>query len=192
MKKFFLLFCIGILVSSCAGINYSHVSPEAHDFHPQTIAVLPVIVGNYQSATGVADNAVSQALVNTGLFTDLIDALSLKEQLSASRDLSTDMIEYVQKLNTLGISDKELAQKIADALNVDALFLTYVTSWGYGRLEGNKVGRAGLGVKLICGKSGLIMWKANHEKIESYWFIKPDLAQLSEEVLESLLAEMPH
>ncbi|MFH1672432.1 MAG: hypothetical protein ABIF87_03255 [Pseudomonadota bacterium] len=192
MKKSFLLFCMGVLVSGCAGINYSHVCPEAHDFHPQTIAVLPVMVGNYQSAEGVADNAVSQALVDTGLFTSVIDASSLREQLSASRDLSADVSEYIQKLNTLGVSDKELAQKIADTLNVDALFLTYVTSWGYGRLDGNKVGRSGLGIKLICGKTGLIMWKANHEEVESYWFIKPDLAELSEEVLEPLLAEMPH
>ena len=192
MKKLLFLLSIGALVTGCAGINYSYVSPEAHDFHPETIAVLPVIVGNYEAAAGVADNAVSQALVETGLFANIIDASSLKDQLSASRNLSSDVSDYVQKLNTIGISDKELAKKIAATLEVDALFLTCVTSWGYGRLGGNKVGRAGLVVKLICGKSGVIMWKANHEEVEEYWFIKPNLVELSGKVLGSLLVEMPH
>jgi hypothetical protein len=192
MKKLFFLFFMGLFVCGCAGLKYSYVSPEAQDFHPQTIAVLPVMVGDYPSASNTIDNVVSQALANTGWFANIIDALSLKNQLSVSQDLSNDMTNYIQKLNTLGVSDKELAKKIADTLNVDALFLTSVTSWEYGRYEGDKVGKVGLGVKLICGKSGIIMWKGNHEEIESYWVIKPDLEDISEEVMESLLSEMPH
>lgn len=192
MKKLFLLLSVGIFLSGCAGIKYSHVSPEAENFHPETIAVLPVMIGDYQSAAGTVDNVVSQLLVDTGWFVNVIDAIALKNRLSASESLSRDLTEYLQKLNILGISDKNLAGKIADALRVDSFFLTSVTSWGYGRMEGNKVGRVGLGVKFICGNSGLVMWKANHEEVEDYWVIKPDLEKLSSEVMKRLLKEMPH
>ncbi len=192
MKNLVLLFCMGVLACGCAAVDYSTVSPEAQDFHPQSIAVLPVMVGEHLSAVDVVDQTVSNALVQTGWFAQVVDPGSVRGQLAASPELSTEMTDYIQKLTTLGMSDKDLAGKMAETLKVDAFLLTSVTSWGYGRLEGNKIGKVGLALQLISGKDGGVVWKASHEKIEDYWVVKPDLAELTKDVMELLLKKMPH
>lgn len=192
MKKLLFLLCMGILASGCAGINYSYVSPEAKNFHPQSMAILPVMVGDYQAAGEVIDKVVSDEVVDTEWFSYVVDSIALRNQLSTSPALGNDVVAYIQKLTTLDISDEETAKKIANTLKVDALFLASVTSWGYelGK-EDVKIGKVGLGIKLVCGKKGIIIWKANHEEIEDYWLIKPSLADIAEEVMEELLDEMP-
>lgn len=192
MRKFVLLLCLAILSSGCAGVNYSSVHPEARDFHPQAIGILPVIAGDHLSAADVADKTVSESVAKTGWFPQVVDAGSTRSQLAASQDLSAQATAYIQKLTTLGISDKDLAGKIAETMKVDALLLASVTSWGYGRLEGNKIGKVGLALQLISAKSGVVLWKASHEKTQKYWVIKPDLGELALEVMEQLLKEIPH
>src|SRR4030042_6525250 len=46
----------------CGGLRYSHVSPEAKDFHPRRIAVLPAEVKTFPEAKGSIDSLISQAL----------------------------------------------------------------------------------------------------------------------------------
>ncbi|MFQ5779808.1 MAG: hypothetical protein ACE5HN_03365, partial [Nitrospiria bacterium] len=86
----------------------------------------------------------------------------------------------------------DLDARLRNTVNADAFFLTYVTSWGYGTMEGEKVGRVGLGVKLVDASKGAVIWKANHELIEGYWLLKPKLNGIADDVLDLLIDEMPH
>jgi hypothetical protein len=191
IKKVLLFLMITALLG-CGGLNFSQISPEAKNFHPKTIAVLPATVGQYESARDIVDVAVSRDLADRGWFDNVVDVNKVKTQTMSTPELADDLSAYIQRINTLGVSDSEMAGRLRTSLNADALFLTYITSWGYGRVEGNKVGRVGLGLKLVDASKGTIIWKANHELTEDYLLFKPKLAQIAEDVLEILLDEMPH
>jgi hypothetical protein len=190
MKKV-LLAVFALIFSGCAGVNFSQVNPEARDFHPRSIAVMPATVGEYESSRDVVEQVVSSSLLKTGYFENVVDSTSVKTQVAGSAELANDVSSFIQKLNTIGVSDKEAISRIKTSVNTEAVFLTYVTSWGYGRSEGNKVARVGLGVKLVNAENGQLVWKANHEVTEDYTIMKPDLNDMAEDVLEVLMKEMP-
>lgn len=191
IKKAVLVFMVTALVG-CGGLNFSQISPEAENFHPKTIAVLPATVGQYESARDIVDVSVSRNLADRGWFDNVVDVTTVKTQTLSTPELASNLSAYIQRINTLGVSDSELAGRLRSSLNADALFLTYITSWGYGRMQGNKVGRVGLGLKLVDASKGTIIWKANHELVEDYLLFKPKLDQIADEVLEILIDEMPH
>jgi len=186
-----LLFLFAVILSGCAGVNFSQVNPEAKDFHPKTIAVMPATVGEYESSRDIIEQVISSSLLKTGYFENVVDSTSIKTQVAGSTELANDVSSFIQKLNTIGVSDTEAVSRIKTTVNTEALFLTYVTSWGYGRSEGNKVARVGLGVKLINATNGQLVWKANHEVTEDYTIIKPDLDDMAKDVMRVLIKEMP-
>lgn len=185
-----LLFII--LLAGCSGLNYSQLSPDAKDFHPKTIAIMPATVGEYEASRDVIDTVIANSLSKSGWFASIADPLTIKTQISNSKELAEITEKFIQKLNTLGISDAEATAKIKESTNSEALLLSYVTDWGYGMMEGSKVAKVGLGIKLIDASKGTVIWKANHQLVQNYWVMKPDLKELSEELLGIMLEEMPH
>jgi hypothetical protein len=181
-----------LLLAGCAGIEFSQLSPEARDFHPRTIAAIPATVGEYEAARDTVDAIVYRKLVRSEWYENVLDAGSIRAKTTESKEFSDDLGSYVQKLNTLGLSDAALSVKLRETLMSDAFFLTYVTSWGYGRQEGEKIARVGLGVKLVDAAKGTVIWKANHEIVEDYVVMKPSLEKITEEVMDALMKEMPH
>lgn len=184
-------FVLAAFLAGCGGLNFSQVSPEAKDFSPSSIAVLPATVGEFESSRSTIDDLVSRKLLETGLFDEVKESATIKNQVSGSSEIASSMEGYIQRLNTLGISDAAVSAKLKDSLHADAFFLAYVTSWGYGRQGGDKVARVGLGIRLINPSNGSIVWKANHELVEEYWMIKPDLGKLADKLLSEMFEEMP-
>lgn len=191
-KISFAIVALLFAITGCSGIKFSQLSPEAKDFHPKTIAVLPATVVEYESARDIVDTVVSKKLAESRWFDNVVDAVTIKSQIATSEELSSNIQSYIQKVNTMGVSDPAISSRLKDSLNSDALLLTYVTSWGYGRSEGNKIARVGLGLKLIDASKGTIIWKANHEQVEEYWALKPDLEKMAEKLMVVLMKEMPH
>ncbi len=191
MKKLLFPLSAAFLLSGCAGVNFSQVNPEAKDFHPKSIAVMPATVGEYESSRDIVEQAILTSLLKTGYFENVVDNSSVKTQVAGSSELANDVSAFIQKLNTIGVADKEALSRIKTSVNAESIFLTYVTSWGYGRSEGNKVARVGLGVKLVNAENGQLVWKANHEVTEDYTIMKPDLNDMAKDVMEVLIKEMP-
>ncbi|MFQ5597448.1 MAG: hypothetical protein ACE5GK_05295 [Nitrospiria bacterium] len=191
-RSFLILLPLFLLLNACAGLDFSHVDPAAEAFHPKRIAILPETVGPHESARDVVGVAVAKVLAEQGWFEDVVDGTVIKTQTQSSPDLAKEMMGYIQQINTLGVSDPEKAAKLGERLQTDAFFLTYVTSWGYGRKEGSKVCRVGLGVKLIDASKGTVIWKANHELVEDYWVFKPKIQNVANDLLKMMIKEMPH
>lgn len=187
-----IMFVLIAALAGCAGLNFSQLSPEAKDFHPKTIAVLPATIGEHESARDVAEAVVAKKLSESMWYEAVVDSAAVKKMITESKELGDNVQNYIQQVNTLGTSDAAQTQKLRDGLQVDALLLTSVTAWEYGRMEGNKVAKAGLGLKLVDAATGVIVWKANHELVDEYLAVKPSLDRLAEKLMKRLMKEMPH
>lgn len=187
-----IMFVLIAALAGCAGLNFSQLSPEAKDFHPKTIAVLPATIGEHESARDVAEAVVAKKLSESMWYEAVVDSAAIKKMITESKELGDNVQNYIQQVNTLGTSDAAQTQKLRDGLQVDALLLTSVTAWEYGRMEGNKVAKAGLGLKLVDAATGVIVWKANHELVDEYLAVKPSLDRLAEKLMKRLMKEMPH
>jgi len=186
------LFTILLSLSACSGLDFSHLSPDAAAFHPKRIAVFPETLGTHESARDVVNSTIKKILSEKGWYDDIIDADRIKNESHDPSELAKQLSDYIQQVNTLGQMDPEISRQLGIILKADAFFLSDVMSWGYGRLEGNKVCRVALGVKLIDADKGTVIWKANHELIEDYWVIKPKLDDVADELLSKIIKEMPH
>jgi hypothetical protein len=181
-----------LLLAGCGGLLYSQAAPEARDFHPQRIGILPVDVGPYENARGVADSVVAAVLVDKKWFSDVVAADSINRQIQANEELRKAVLEYLTKLKTVNFSDPVLSRRIGELCRVDAILVVNVDYWSYTTEDEKKVGKVGLGVKMVEAATGKIMWKAGHNEASRYYMIKPDLKDVAESLFKTMIGEMPH
>jgi hypothetical protein len=188
------ILLISVLVlSACGGLRFSQVSPEAKDFHPQKIAIFPVeVVGNYEEARGSVEQVVAGVLAEKKWFSDIVDAGSLNRQIMANEELRKTIMDYLSKLRTVNYSDEEMSKKIGELVKVDAFLMVSVDTWSYTVEKTDKVAKVSLGMQLYEAATGKIMWKANHQIMDSYIMIKPDLSKVARDVAKEMVGYMPH
>ncbi|MCX5839139.1 MAG: hypothetical protein NTW71_11575 [Deltaproteobacteria bacterium] len=179
------------LLSACGGLRYSQVAREAKDFHPQKVAVLPADVGTYEEARGIVEQIVAGVLVDKKWFTDVVDAATIVNQLQSNEDYRRTVLDYLVKLKTINVSDSNLSKKIGETSQVDAFIVINVDFWNYTRENDKKFGKVGLGIKMVEASTGRIMWKAGHHEAESYMLFRPDLADVAEDLIKTMVGEMP-
>ena len=179
------------LLSACGGLRYSQVAPEAKNFHPKKVAILPADVGTYEEARGTVEQIFTGVLVDKKWFTDVVDATTIGNQLQSNEEYKRALLDYLVKLKTINASDGELSKKIGEASQVDAFFVINVDFWNYTKENDKKLGKVGLGIKMIEASTGKIMWKAGHHQAESYMLIKPDLADIAKDLIKTMVGEMP-
>ncbi len=192
MKRLSSLLFLTLLLPACGGLNYSQTYPGAEVFHADSIAVLPVKVGNYEMARAIVGNGLVKKLRRTEKFKLVLAPQSVKAGFGKYPEMVKKLSDYIVRLNTLGVSDKNLAKDIGDVYQVQALMLTNVTHWGYGRVAGDKVAQVGLKLTLVDAKSGDIVWNASHNLMEDYLVFRPPLEDACAQLLEMLLDEMPY
>jgi hypothetical protein len=190
--KCILLFFVLITIA-CGGLRYSQVDPAAKDFHPQRIAIFPVVdVGTYEEARGDVEQIAASVLIEKKWFADVTDTASLKRQIQANEELRKAMTDYLSKLRSLTFTDPDLSRKIGELAKVDAFLLISVDSWNYAVENDKKVAKVSIGMKFIEASTGKIMWKAGQHKSESYILIKPDLPNVARSVVRDMVDYMPH
>jgi hypothetical protein len=192
IARFCTIILAFLILTACGGLRFSQVAPEAKNFHPQRVAVLPADVGTYEEARGSVEQVFAGVLVDKKWFTDVVDAQSITTQMQASEDYSKAMFDYLLRLKTVNISDPVLSKKIGDQSKVDAFFIINVDYWNYTRENDKKIGKVGLGIKMIETSTGKVMWKAGHHQEESYILIKPDLPDVAKSLVKTMSEEMPH
>ena len=195
-RKLFAICSLLLIIMSlaaCGGLRFSQVSPEAKDFHPQSIAVFPVdIVGYNKESKGAVEQIAAGVLADRKWFSKITDAESLNRQLSSNEELRNIMADYLAKLQTVNFSDPDLSRKIGEITNADAFLLVSVDIWNYTVEKEDKFAKVSLGMKLYEAATGKLMWKAGHQIAQSYILIKPDLPDVARNVVEKMVDYMPH
>ena len=189
----FVLVVIIMTMMACGGsIRYVERDPDLKDFHPRTIGVLAVDATAYPEAKGTAEELVVGALTDTRWFSSVLGAATLKDRLKTDQDLQQAVNDYLLKLKTVNYSDPALSKKIGDALNIQALIIVTIDGWSYTVENKENVARAGLSMKLIEAETGRIAWRAGHDVMKEYSFLKPELKDLGRGVVNAMIAVMPH
>ncbi len=185
------LFLLVALVSGCGGLQEVWEGPGARVFRPQTIAVLPPMASQYDSAREDIQDVLVGALNRQGNIERVVSPENVTDIFQASKEAFDSLVFYFSRLEMTGQSDKDSAVKLGKALNVDAFLVVRVNSWEYVRKEGDNVGRVGLSLRLIDASTGTTVWKARHERSDSYMFIKPSLKDIAKELAGEMIKYMP-
>ena len=179
------------LLSGCGGLQEVWEGPGARVFRPQTIAVLPPMASQYDSAREDIQDVLVGALNRQGNIERVVSPENVTDIFQSSKEAFDSLVFYFSRLEMTGQSDKDSAVKLGKALNVDAFLVVRVNSWEYVRKEGDNVGRVGLSLRLIDADTGTTVWKARHERSDSYMFIKPSLKDIARELAGEMIKYMP-
>ena len=191
-RRLALVVIIMTMVACGGSIRYVERDPDLKDFHPRTIGVLAVDATAYPEAKGTAEELVVGALADTRWFSSVLGAATLKDRLKTDQDLQQTVNDYLLKLKTVNYSDPALSKKIGDALNIQAFLIVAVDGWSYTVENKENVARAGLSMKLVEAETGRIAWRAGHDVMKEYSFLKPELKDLGRGVVNAMIAVMPH
>jgi hypothetical protein len=187
-----ILAVLLLSIPGCGGLRYSQVSPEAKDFHPQRIAVLPADATAFPEAKGDVDRLFAELLNDRGWFSSVVGGATFGRRLETDTELRQAVSEYLAKLDKVSFSDHALSSRIGSLIDVEALLLVRVDYWNYTTEKDTKVGRVGLRIVLIETKTGKTMWTANHYRNSDYLLIKPDLTDVAKGLIREMIGYMPH
>ena len=185
------LCLLPLLVVGCGGLQEVWEGPGARMFRPQAIAVLPPMASQYDSAREDIQEVLSNDLNKTANIERVVSPENVTDIFQASKEAFDALVFYFSRLEMTGQSDKDSAVKLGKALNVDSFLVVRVNSWEYMRKEGDNVGRVGLSIRLVDATTGTTVWKARHERSESYMFYRPNLKDIAKELATEMIKAMP-
>jgi hypothetical protein len=186
-----LAFTAVLLLAGCSGLQEMWEGPGAKVFHPQSIAVLPPMASQYDSAREDIQEVLAIALRRMGHIERVLPPESVADIFQGSKPAFDSLVFYFSRLEMTGQSDKESAITLGKALSVDSFLVVRVNSWEYIRKEGDNVGRVGLSLRLIDATTGTTVWKARHERSSSYMFFRPNLKDIAKELALEMTSYMP-
>ncbi len=185
------LVLLPLLIAGCGGLQEVWEGPGGKVFRPQSIAVLPPMASQYDSAREDIQEVLAGALNKTSHIERVASPEAVTDMFQASKEAFDSLVFYFSRFEMTGQSDKESAIKIGKALNVESFLVVRVNSWEYIRKEGDNVGRVGLSLRLIDATTGTTVWKARHERSSSYMFFKPNLKDVARELADEMIRYMP-
>jgi len=185
------LCLLPLLVVGCGGLQEVWEGPGARMFRPQAIAVLPPMASQYDSAREDIQEVLSGAMVKIASIERVVSPENVTDIFQASKEAFDALVFYFSRLEMTGQSDKDSAVKLGKALNVDSFLVVRVNSWEYMHKEGDNVGRVGLSIRLVDATTGTTVWKARHERSESYMFYRPNLKDIAKELATEMIKAMP-
>lgn len=192
-RRFFPTACVVLCLTAagCGGLQEVWEGPGARLFRPQTIAVLPPMASQYDSAREDIQEVLSASLSRVARIERVVRPEQVTDIFQASKDAFDALVFYFSRLEMTGQSDKESAIKLGKALGVDSFLVVRVNAWEYIRKEGDNVGRVGLSLRLVDAVTGTTVWKARHERNSSYMFFRPDLKNVAAELADEMIKYMP-
>jgi hypothetical protein len=181
---------LGIL--SCGGLRYSEVSPDARDFHPRRIAVLPADTRAFAGAKGDIDRLFAEVLSEKKWFADVVGGETISRRMESDGTFRQVITDYLAKLANVSFSDPALSGTIGGMTGTEAFLLVRVDYWNYTTQSSNKIAKVSLSITMIEAKTGKTLWTAGHHKISDYMIIKPDLPDVARALIREMIGYMPH
>jgi len=189
IKAVIAILCLGIL--GCGGLRYSEISPDARDFHPRRIAVLPADTTAFAEAQGVVDRLFTEALIERQWF-DVVGGEAVGRRLESDEAFRKVVAGYLAKRANVSFSDPELSGRIGGLTGTDAFLLVRVDYWNYATENDKKMAKVSLSITLVEAKTGKALWMAAHHKISEYLIIRPDLPDVAKDLIREMIGYMPH
>ena len=181
---------LGIL--GCGGLRYSEVSPEAPDFHPRGIAILPSDCRAFPEAGSDVDRLFAEALSERKWFADVVGGDALSRRLKSDEAFGQVVTDYLAKLGNVNFSDPVLSGRLGELTGTEAFLMVRVDYWNYAMENDNKIAKVSLSITMIEAKTGKIIWTAVHNRIRDYLIIKPDLPDVARDLIREMIGYMPH
>jgi hypothetical protein len=179
-------------IPGCGGLRFSETAPEARDFHPQRIAVLPVDATAFGEAKGIVDRLFAEALIERKWFSEVVGGEAIGRRLVSDEAFRKVVEEYLAKRTNVSFSDPELSRRIGELTGTDAFLLVRVDYWNYTTENTNKLAKVSLSITMFEAKTGKALWTASHHKISEYLIIKPDLSNIAKDLIREMIGYMPH
>jgi len=184
-----LLF-LGIL--GCGGLRYSEVSPEARDFHPRRVAVLPADTRAFAVAKGDVDRLFAEVLSEQKWFADVVGGEAIGRRMESDETFRQVITDYLAKLVNVSFSDPAMSGRLGELTGAEAFLLVRVDYWNYTTENDKKIAKVSLSITMIEAKTGKTLWTAVHHKISDYMIIKPDLPDVARALIREMIGYMPH
>jgi ABC-type uncharacterized transport system auxiliary subunit len=182
---------LALTLSGCGGLQEMWEGPGGKSFQPQSIAVLPPMASQYDSAREDIQELLAASISKTGQIERVVPAEQVINIFQGSKEAFDSLVFYFSRLAMTGQSDKDSAIKLGKALNVESFLIVRINAWEYARKEGDNVGRVGLSLRLIDATTGTTIWKARHEHSSSYMFFRPNLKDIAKELADEMIKYMP-
>lgn len=188
------LCAITLLVNCASGITFNEYAAEIENYQPKLVLVLPATVGVYPQAAEAVNRALPGAIENTGYYQAVISPKMALRKMETDPELQATVVDYVARLNKLGISDSQKLNAIGAAFNVDAVIIVNLSDWSINELAGENIYRVAFDMKMLDVTSNTLLWKAggNLPRADTSIFNDPDLKEMAAELAATLAAEMPH
>ena len=190
IKAVIAILCLGIL--GCGGLRFSEISPEARDFHPRRIAVLPADTTAFAEAKGVVDRLFAEALIERQWFSNVVGGEAIGRRLESDEAFRKVVAGYLAKRANVSFSDVELSGRIGGLTGAEAFLLVRVDYWNYTTEKDKKLAKVSLSITMVEAKTGKALWIASHHKISEYLIIRPDLPDVAKDLIREMIGYMPH
>jgi hypothetical protein len=181
-----------LVILGCGGLRYSEVSPEARDFRPRRIAVLPADTRVFAEAKGDIDRLFAEVLSERKWFDDVIGGEAVGRRLESDEAFRKVVTDYLDKLGNVRYSDPVLSGRLGELTGAEAFFLVRVDYWNYATENDKKIAKVSLTITLIEAKTGKTIWTAGHHRISDYVIIRPDLPDVARDLIREMIGYMPH
>jgi len=178
-------------VVGCGGLRYSEVSPEARDFHPKGIAILPADARTFAEAKGDTDRLFNEVLNGRKWFSVVVGGEAIGRRMASDEAFRQVVTDYQAKLANVSFSDPVLSNRLGELTGTDAFLMVRVDYWNYTTENDKKVAKVSLTLTLVEAKTGKIVWTAGHNRISDYVIIKPDLPDVARDLIAEMVGYMP-
>jgi hypothetical protein len=187
-----VVLLLGILGCGGLGLRYSEVSPEARDFHPRRIAVLPSDSRTFAEARGDIDRLFAEVLSERKWFADVLGGEAVGRRMESDEVFRQVVTDYLAKLANVSFSDPALSGRFGELTGAEAFLLVRVDYWNYTTENDKKVAKVSLTITLVEAKTGKIIWTAGHHKISEFVIIRPELPDMARGLIREMIGYMPH
>ena len=192
ITKTWITAVIAFLFLGCGGLRYSEVSPEARDFHPRRVAVLPADTRAFAEAKGDVDRLFAEVLSERKWFADVVGGEAIGRRLESDETFRQVITDYLAKLANVRFSDPAMSGRLGELTGAEAFLLVRVDYWNYTTENDKKIAKVSLTITMIEAKTGKTIWTAVHNKISDYMILKPDLPDVARALIREMIGYMPH